>query len=180
MKRSRSGFTLIELVASAVLAALMTVGLMNVVWSTVRESQQLRRSEIIDFPVTQLAERMRTDFQNARGMALQASGVTLHGFLATNRSSREPQLIPGRVRYVRRNIADRGVLVRSEFGGASEAVWFGFGRLQVEPLTDVQSEDALLPVPETGGLPEMPPIFRVTLLGDDKKILWREVIHHHE
>ena len=43
--RQRHAFTLIELVASAVLTAILMVTLMGVVWSAVRESSQLAQSQ---------------------------------------------------------------------------------------------------------------------------------------
>ena len=85
-RNRREAFTLIELVASAVLAAMMTAALLSIVWSALRESSQLRRSATSRFPVTQLADQMRHDFHNARAMAIDSSGVTLHGFLG-----RDPQ-----------------------------------------------------------------------------------------
>ena len=33
---------------------------------------------------------------------------------------------------------------------------------------------------ETGGLPEIPESFRITVRSDDGAIIWREVIQHHE
>ena len=41
-------------------------------------------------------------------------------------------------------------------------------------------ENEVLPEPATGGLPEMPLSFRITMWGDQGQILWREVIYHHE
>ena len=176
----RSAFTLIELVASAVLAAMMMAALLSVVWSAVRESNQLRQSEINDFPVTLLVEQIRVDFQNARGMAIDPSGVTLHGYLGRDARTLQPLLIPGRVRYEVRSIGGRGVLTRSGNGVSTEPVWYGFSAMRVDPLAESDPENESLPEPETGGLPEVPLSFRVTMLGDRGQILWREVIHHHE
>jgi type II secretory pathway pseudopilin PulG len=176
----RSGFTLIELVASAVLASMMMVGLLSVVWSAVRESNQLRQTETSRFPVTRLVEQMRSDFQNARGMAVDATGVTLHGFLGRDPRTLQPLLIPGHVRYEARRAAGRSILTRTAAGTSAEPVWYGFSALRIEPLAESDPEDEALPVPETGGLPEVPLSFRVVMVGDQGQILWREVIHHHE
>ncbi len=180
--RKRSGFTLIELLASAVLAAMMTAALLSVVWSSVRETNQLRQAEINRWPVTQLVSQMRRDFLNARGMAVTADGVSLYGFLGHDRRDGSPTLRAGAVRYQPVRAAGRMILVRrasSEDGETSQPVWFGFGTLQIEPLEETDAEDALLHQAVTGGLPPVPGSFRVTMLADNGKVLWREVIHHH-
>ena len=40
-RHRQAGFTLIELVASAVLASMMMVAIFGIVWSTLQETQQL-------------------------------------------------------------------------------------------------------------------------------------------
>lgn len=179
-RHHRPAFTLIELVASAVLTAMMMAALMSVVWSAVREQNQLRRTATGRFPATRLIDAMRSDFQNARGMAMDSRGVTLHGFLARDPRTRQPLLVPGRVRYEVGRIGTRGALVRRASGGSPEPVWLGLSALRVEPLAEADPDSAWLPPPETGGLPEVPTSFRVTMIGDQGQILWREVIHHHE
>jgi prepilin-type N-terminal cleavage/methylation domain-containing protein len=179
-RRRRHGFTLIELVASAVLAAMMTAALLGVVWSSIRETQQLRRSEQTKWPITQLVTQMRRDFHNARGMSATATGVTLHGFL--DQDSAGASLRVGTVRYHWAGQAGRGVLIRhasSSQGPTIQPVWYRFGSLRIEPLDDSDAEAALLDLPEAGGLPPVPSRFRVTLYGDQGDRLWREVIHHH-
>ena len=59
-------------------------------------------------------------------------------------------------------------------------MWVGAQRVIVESLEETDPEDALTPSPEAGGLPEIPGVFRVTLLDGRGQALWREVIHHHE
>ena len=103
---------------------MMMAALLSVVWSAVRELNQLRQSETSRFPVTRLVEQIRTDFQNARGMAIESSGVTLHGFPGRDPRTLQPLLIPGRVRYEVRSVGGRGVLTRSVNGNSTEPVWF--------------------------------------------------------
>ena len=177
---SRTAFTLIELVASAVLTAMMMAGLLSIVWSAVRDSNRLRNAQTSRFPVTHLIDQMRTDFLNARGMAIDSSGVTLHGFLSRDPKTQQSLMTPGHVRYEIRIAAGRRVLTRSTARGSTEPAWFGLAALRIEPLSESDPESGLLPEPETGGLPEMPLSFRVTMIGDRGEILWREVIHHHE
>lgn len=180
LRNPRSAFTLIELVASAVLTAMMMAGLLSVVWSAVRDTNQLRQSETSRFPTTALVEQMRTDFINARGMAIDSTGVTLHGFLGRDSKTRQPLMTPGRVRYEIRRAIGRSVLIRSTGIGPGEPVWFGLSALRIEPLSQSDPENELLPEPETGGWPEVPLSFRITMIGDQGQLLWREVIHHHE
>jgi type II secretory pathway pseudopilin PulG len=175
----RSAFTLIELVASALLTALMMSVIMGVIWSSVRESNRLRHNAVSRFPVTQLTDRFRTDFQNSRGMAIDGSGITLHGFLARNAVTGQPLLAPARVRYEIRNLSGRRVLTRATTGGRTNPIWVGCAALQIEPLLVADEGSELLADPETGGLPAIPASFRVTMLSDDNRVLWREVIHHH-
>ncbi len=177
---SRTAFTLIELVASAVLTAMMMAGLLSIVWSAVRDSNQLRNAQTSRFPVTHLIDQMRTDFLNARGMAIDSRGVTLHGFLSRDPKTRQPLMTPGRVRYEIRDAAGRLVLTRTSATGSAEPAWFGLAALRIEPLSESDPDSGLLPEPETGGLPEVPLSFRVTMISDQGQILWREVIHHHE
>jgi Prokaryotic N-terminal methylation motif len=172
--RQSGGFTLIELVASAVLTAILMTALLNVVWSAARESRQLRQAAISQFPTSLLVERLRVDFQNARGMAIEPSGITLHGFLSAS------TLLPGQVRYEIRRAGDRQLLMRTVAGRPSEPVWLGIASFQVESLETVDADSVLLAEPETGSLPPIPARLRVTMLGDRNQVLWREVIHHHE
>ena len=49
MKRRSRGFTLIELIASIVLASMMTAALMNIVWSVLRDMNRMKLPKLIDF-----------------------------------------------------------------------------------------------------------------------------------
>ena len=180
MPRQRTAFTLIELIASAALASLMMAGIFTVTWSALRESRQLERSTVSDFPPTKLIEQLRVDLQHARGMRIEPAGLTLHGFVARDPITKRPVLAPGRVQYKIKRVAGQRLLTRSYDGQRWEPLWFGFGRLLIEPLNQSEPGDDSIPQPETGGLPEVPLSFRVTMTNADGKQLWQEVIHHHE
>ncbi len=175
MKRARqsrrAAFTLIEMVASAVLTSLMMTGLMSIIWATVRESRQLQIAGVDRFTITILADQMRTDFQNCRGIGIAPDGVLLHGFLG-------PGSTPGRIAYEIRRVKNRSVLTRTDHHSL-ELAWFGANRFVIEPLSTADGED-IAPLPETGGLPEAPPSFRVTLMSESGRVLFREVVHHHD
>jgi hypothetical protein len=147
--------------------------------SATRELRQLQQQASLRFPTTQLAQQLRVDFTNARGMLVDAQGVTLHGFLGSNPRTTRPMMTPGRIRYQIARVADRNVLIRIT-PNSREPVWVGCSLLRVESMDQVGSEDELLPQPESGGLPNVPAKFRLILVGDDRQVLWQEMIHHHE
>lgn len=177
--RIRHAMTLIELVVSALLAALMMTALSSIVWSSARESRQLGRDAMHRFPTTQLAQQMRVDFANARGILTDSRSITLHGFLGANPATRRPMLTPGRIRYEVTRVAQQSVLIRST-ADSREPVWVGCSALLFESFDQLDPEDELLPQPESGGMPNVPASFRLTMLGEDGQVLWRETMHHHE
>ena len=183
MKRRRQAFTLIELVASAVLAAMMMIALMNVVWSATRDARMLKKTDAARASTTLLADRLRTDFQNARGITVGGNDVILQGYLSEDPKTSDPTLLPATVQYQIVSVREHRVLLRTvngPGGSKSEPVWIGMGALQIEPLAEVDAEDMLQPDPAAGGLAPMPTSLRVTLTSHDGYLLWREVLHHHE
>ena len=175
---NRNAMTLIELVVSALLAALMMTALTSIVWSSARETRLLARNATGHFPTTQLVQQMRVDFSNARGMLVDPGGITLHGFLGADPTTTRPTLTAGRVRYEISSISGHNVLVRTTLHSRAP-VWFGCASLRMESFDRVDSESELLPQPESGGLPDVPGSFRLTMIGEDGQVLWREVMHHH-
>lgn len=181
-KSRASGFTLIEVVASAVLSSILMAALLGVVWSAVRESSRQRDQKVSKWPTTQLVNQLRRDFQNARGIATTERGVLLRGILDGQRKNEEPTMLPGEVRYERVILNRRGVLIRHRSGASgsdTEPIWIGVDRIIVEPLEELNSEDNGQADPLAGGLPPVPGALRVTLVSDRGKYLWREVIRHH-
>ena len=181
-KRPDLGFTLIELVASLVLASMMMVALINVVWSALREMNQMQRAEANRFPVTILADQMRHDFINARGVLADPRGVTLHGYLGRDGKTDQATMMAGQVRYELAPGPERSSLVRKSVSVGepkrSQCVWYGVRGISFESFETAEPGDLMLGA-ETGGLPPAPTRFRITVTGFDGKILWREVIHHH-
>ncbi|TWU58093.1 hypothetical protein [Rubripirellula reticaptiva] len=168
----RLAFTLIELVASAVLTAMMMAGLLGVVWSAVRESNELRKAEADRFPITILADQLRLDLQNSRGMTAIAGGIVLHGFLRDGN-------LPGRVVY-QIHVSQAGSLLTRTDARSTEIAWVGATAIEIDAVAAVDSGDGDLPMLETGGLPPIPSVFRVTLRGRDGRVLFRELVNHHD
>lgn len=181
MSRGRRGFTLIELIASVILASMMMAALMNIVWSVLREMNRMHAAEANRFPVTMLADQLRHDFVNARGVLVDANGITLHGYLDRDAKTDQTTMLAGRVRYEIIVLRKSRMLVRRVFGRSesrSEPIWYGVGALNFEAIEQAEPGDLLLGA-ETGGLPPVPARFRVTMTGADAQTLWREVVDHH-
>ena len=49
----------------------------------------------------------------------------------------------------------------------------------IEPLQFTERDGEDLAMPESGGLPEIPSVFRVTMIGEGGRILIRETVNHH-
>ncbi|TWT98400.1 PulJ/GspJ family protein [Stieleria varia] len=181
----RRGFTLIELVVSAVLASILMAACLNIMWSALREGQELERRDSDRAAVDQMVDVLLTDLQNARGMVAGEQELVLHGFLGI-RDGR-PDHSPGRVRYAIVRAGDHNVLVRSveSVGGSqSSLVWLGMGAFQMDVLAMASEVDAaeagsMAGAVETGGLPEIPDSFRVRLISESGRVLHSEVVHHH-
>ena len=181
MKSRRHGFTLIELIASIVLASMMMAALMNIVWSVLREMNRMQAAETNRFPITILADQLRHDLLNSRGVLADANGITMHGYLDRDSQTDQASMLAGRVRYEIVAAREARTLVRrviDKTKAKGEPVWYGVGTLDFEAIEESQPGDLLLGA-ETGGLPPAPGRFRVTLTGADGQTLWREVIHHH-
>ena len=179
-RQQQTGFTLIELVATAVLTSMMMTAILSIVWTTLKQTQQLQRSETQNSSPATLTRQLRMDLQNARGMEVDTEGITLHGFLSRETSNRSVSLGVGRVHYALRKVNSKRILARTVDGGPWEPLWIGFGAMSIDPLTFTEPDEASSPLAETGGLPEIPESFRVTIHNDAGTIIWREVIHHHE
>lgn len=191
MNPSRRAFTLIELVVSALLAALMLVALLNITWAAYRESQELTRNDLDRAAVGQLVDLIVADVQNARGMNAGPNQLALHGFLGRGLPGTPdlvPSMLPGSITYDVIVIGQTRTLVRRSVGAAGDVVqlaWKGFGGFQVDVLqTELEPDEldgeAITPPVETGGLAPIPPVIRLTMTSQSGRVLHREVIHHHE
>ena len=169
MSKPHQAFTLIEMVVALVLASIMMVGLLRIVSSVSIESNQLRGEQTDYVAVEVLADRLREDLINARGMIVTAGMIELAGYVSE-------QNRPGTMRYEQVTIAGRRVLMR-RIGNQSEVCWVGFGSFAYESYEEIDGET---PVPEmTGGLPPVPGQFRVGIIDSGGRTLFSEVIRHH-
>lgn len=165
----RSAFTLIEMVVALVLASIMTVGLLRIVSVVSRETTQLRTEQTDYVAAGFLADRLREDLVNARGIKANASSLVMAGFVTGAN-------IAGTVQYQSMVIGNRKTLVRRT-GNRSEVMWVDFGGFMFESFEQV---DAETPLPDaTGGLPVAPSRFAIGVSDQNGRVLFREVIHHH-
>ena len=167
--RRVKAFTLIELIVAIVLASLMMVTLIRVVERVAIENRQLKRQQTDLVAIGILADRLREDLINARGMRLARNRIELFGFVGDRKR-------PGKVDYVKQNFDGRDLLIRRE-GGRRELLWVGVGNILLEPL---ESEDEqTIPLEGAGGLPSAPSLLRVTMTDGNGRILFRELVRHH-
>ncbi len=169
MRNVHRGFTLIEMIIALVLASIMMVGLLRIMSIVSLESNQLRGEQTDYVAAGFLADRLREDLINARGIVADAGSITLSGFMT-------PQRVEGVVRYEQARVGPASVLVR-RFNDQSEVCWIGFGRFVFESYEEINSET---PVPDgSGGLPAAPSRFRIAAFDSAGRVLFSEVIVHH-
>lgn len=166
----RIALTLIELIVALVLASLLTTALLQIVGTVVRETEQMRGERIDDVSAGILADRLRTDLINARGMLFDSQSLQLAGFVGE-------QQLPGSIRYRQRRIANQSVLIRETSGGA-EVCWVGFGGFVIRPEDEIDAETETSDV--AAGLPPMPRLLRVGVFDAAGRSIISEVITHHE
>ena len=163
------GLTLIELVVALVLASLMLVALLRVVSVISIESNQLKTEQTDYVAASMLADRIRSDMINARGMVVDSGSISMSGF------STDEQL-PSAVRYATQ-IRGRDVALYRITPNQSELCWFGFGRFEYQPFDEIDSET---PLPDAaGGLPQIPARFLIRAYSSEGRVLFSEVIDHH-
>lgn len=166
---SHSGMTLIELVVALVLASVLMAGLLQITTAVSSEAGRLRQQRTDYVAAGYLADRLREDLINARGMIAQPDSITLAGFAS-------PGFIASIVRYEVRPVGRRRVLVRSSVDGV-ETCWVEFGQFSFESYEDTEDETVSQDV--TGGLPAVPSRFRIGAVDANRRVLFDEVIRHH-
>nr|WP_236649847.1 hypothetical protein [Rhodopirellula sp. SM50] len=157
------------MIVALVLASLMMVGLLGIVASVSTQSTQLRREQIDHVAAGILADRLRNDLINARGIAAGTDTLILSGYVS-------PQQVPGMVRYTQATIGTRRLLIRRA-GGRRDVCWVDFGAFDFETYDEFDVET---PVPDmTGGLLPIPSRFRIAARDAQGRVLFNEVIDHH-
>jgi hypothetical protein len=177
----RRAFTLLELTAASVLAALLLVALAGTLRCVARQ-KRLFDEVTARRPHTQLlADQLRRDVINARYVQYGPAGMRLVGPIAQDRTTRVPTGRLAEVTY-RVSAGDGTWLSRSEShldqasGGTAreEPVWSGASRLEVVPL-----EQSATVGPVAPGLAPVPPHLLVMVYGPLGQPIVRMFIRHH-
>lgn len=185
-RRQNSGLTLLELMVSSLLAAILMVtllSLMRVIWA-----ENARSDAAVREPSAQrLGELLRRDMLHARQIKIQPNTVSLAGFLAHDRRTRAPTLRPAVVTY--RVVGDAsGRLLREERHldevpptSFVDVVWAGVRRIEITAFDDsrqpgMAERASSPPIP---GMSSMPFQLLVVVRGADGNDLCREEILHH-
>lgn len=177
----RNGFTLVEMVAAAVVIA-MLFGVLSMFMKSVVGQRKRADAVRSQYPDTAIfADQLVRDIRNANGFAGGDSGLTLFGALGTNPLTGQGTHQLARVGYSIQQIGATGVLVRTEqqASGVSHQriVWFNAGGLST---VSVRPSRLLANPQETGGLAGMPVELLVSLEGVDGNAIWSRHIRHHE
>ena len=179
-EKRRNGFTLIELVVSALLTSIMMGTLLSVLWSSLRLGTSLDQDRVNQFPMTLVAEQLRTDFQNAQSYRIDQGAVLISGFIGRDSQTGLRNLTSDVVRYEALRIGNHAALVRrsmTQRGAGSEVVRLGVLGIQFQSL--VESSDSNSIVSVQAGFRPMPSQFRLSVFSTGGKVLFREVVHHH-
>ena len=112
MKR-RQAFTLVQMVAATVLAAVLMVTALLVIAGLGRERRIAAASEKLE-PSVEMMELIRWDLVNAREMSTNRGQVTLIGFGSLDEDASPRSHVPVEVVYEVQRAADRSWLVRRQ------------------------------------------------------------------
>jgi prepilin-type N-terminal cleavage/methylation domain-containing protein len=95
---SRNAFTLLELLVSSVLTAILMVALLSLLRSVARTSRQVEQLQVATASKEILESQLTFDLKNARGARKGPNELVLFGFLARDRNGM-PTLQPSYVGY---------------------------------------------------------------------------------
>ena len=110
----RRGFTLVEILATIALAALLLLAGFRAVASLGRQRAMLARQEAARTYVPELADLLRLDLSNARYMKAAPNELTLTGYCGLDADTLDPNHRPVTVRYHLARAGGRGRVVREQ------------------------------------------------------------------
>lgn len=110
----KSGFTLVELLAALMLAALLMAGMTGIAGHLAKQKRQLEATHNPLAWLVQLEERLSRDYRNCSRILVRPRSIELRGFSYTHFGSGRAEHLPVEVRYelVRQQTGD--LLVRTE------------------------------------------------------------------
>ncbi|MFK7821664.1 MAG: type II secretion system protein [Planctomycetaceae bacterium] len=179
--QGRRGFTLVEMLAAAIVISMLLAALVGFSHTTARQVKRAGRIRK-QFPSTAiLREQITRDVRNADGFTNLGSGVVLFGALASNPATGQGTHKLAQVTYRIDKVRGLNVLVRAEQsgqgGGHRRIVWMDAGSISFQPVGGqavVGSKRGL-----NGALSPMSPAIDVSFFDADGTTILGERIRHH-
>lgn len=110
---SHRGFTLIEVLATTLLASLLMLAVMSVITSIARDQKQMDARGNESLVPRRLLAVIREDLENTRELTRQSGQIVLDGFNARDAQA-NPTHLPSRITYLIRTDGYESWLVREE------------------------------------------------------------------
>jgi prepilin-type N-terminal cleavage/methylation domain-containing protein len=108
------GFTLVELLAATVLAALLMAALLGVLKAVTRSEKSVLQPALPEAWQSRLAGQLQWDLTNSRTFVTTPNGFELRGFAGRDFESGAALHCPSSIQYVVRTIGSKPSLVRLE------------------------------------------------------------------
>jgi type II secretory pathway pseudopilin PulG len=132
----RKAFTLLELLVSSVLTAMLMVALLSLLRSVARTSRQVEQLQVATASTEILDSQLAFDLKNARGAQVGRNELILYGFLSRDGNGL-PTLQPSYVGYT---IQPAGLVrwqsavpsARASAGSARSLIWHGAASMTAE------------------------------------------------
>ena len=188
-RSAKRAVTLIELLASSVLASLLMLALVGLLRTTAAQSRAARRM-LAEHPATEiLSDQIRRDFVNATHIEIRPNRVRLYGHMSQDWRTRRQTFRTAEVTYAVVSARRAQTLVRqetqfSEFAGQRsrlDVLWSGVAGLEVtrfdEADEELASEDSSLAPP---GMTPLPARLLVSIHQlEGEPLLTQDIFHHH-
>jgi len=178
-------FTLIELLAASLLAAMLMAVIVGLVRTTHAQSRAAQRALAANPATSILTDQIRRDFVNARYWAVLPDQVRLSGYIAHDLRTRRQTFRRAEVTYAVVSNRQGSWLVREEtqidevIGRRSQrdVVWHGVAGLDVAALDNSQFEPAAGAAPP--GMTPVPSHLTVEIRGQSgKTVMYEDIVHH--
>jgi prepilin-type N-terminal cleavage/methylation domain-containing protein len=160
VRRSRSAFTLIEVLLACVLASILSLVVFQVLRMTLIENRRVASTRQVMSETWLLREQIANDIGNTRAYRITPDAIVLGGFLTTDLETGAKTQQLSLVTYQLVPRGDRKALERSEIPFSSQqsaprkdTVWHGVGSIVMFPKAEyVESISSTIPELQQLGL----------------------------
>ena len=179
----RAGFTLLEMIVACVLMAVLMTVVVRVLNVVLRESRDENYGNQA-FVAEILAAQIRRDVTNARQYRFTPSRLELLGFVAQEQHTGKPLLTQAIASYRIQPTSEGTVLVREQRASVAasrsftQPVWAGATSISFA-TSYVENDDRSGSTAEGGWL-ELPEIVELSVLGEQSRPLFSEMIVRRE